>query len=231
MGHGQRQHTNKTIQGQTKYKYPRTPHLPESPKSTADDLFLTSTDVFEGTQVIVSEKLDGESCTMARDYIHARSPDAIDRSQTIAKARAWVRSLHGRIAHDIPKGWRICGENLGGRHTIAYSNLPSLFFVYSIWDDNNNALSWQETQEWCNLLELHHVPVLYQGIWNKEKVLACANQPTYSTVSEGFTVRIAQGFSYADFGHSIAKFVNKSFQIPDEHWSTSPFVPNELKSV
>jgi hypothetical protein len=25
------------------------------------------------------------------------------------------RTLHGQIAHEIPKGWRICGENMFAR--------------------------------------------------------------------------------------------------------------------
>lgn len=236
MGRGQRQdlaarHTPGTpghLGLGDRIKYPRTPHLPESPKRGADDLVLDSATHFEGKQVVVAEKLDGESWTGYADGSHARSPDARDRSETMRLSRDWVRRLHGQFAHELPPGFRVCGENMGGRHTVAYDKLPSLLMVYSIWNERNEALSWTETEEWCELLGLQTVPVLYRGVWDREAVLACGNTPQYSEISEGFVVRLADGFAYEDFGRSIAKYVNSSFEIPSEHWTSSAFTPNGI---
>jgi hypothetical protein len=41
-------------------KYPRTWHLPWSESESSDDVWLTDTKHFEGKEVVVTEKLDGE---------------------------------------------------------------------------------------------------------------------------------------------------------------------------
>jgi len=51
------------------------------------------------------------------------------------------------IAPDIPAGWRICGENLFYKHTIPYRDLHTMFYVYSIWNEANECLSWADTLE------------------------------------------------------------------------------------
>lgn len=56
-----------------RYKYPRTMHLPWSPGWTKDDRVLQTTEHFVGQEVVVTEKMDGENTTLARDYTHARS--------------------------------------------------------------------------------------------------------------------------------------------------------------
>lgn len=57
-------------------KYPRTPHLPWSEGATSDDVFLNNCSHFEGKEVVVTEKLDGECTSMYHDKIHARSIDS-----------------------------------------------------------------------------------------------------------------------------------------------------------
>lgn len=103
--------------------------------------------------------------SMYRDGYHARSPeDAYHPSQS------WCRALQARIAHDIPPGWRICGENVYARHSIAYRDLPSFFFVYSIWDEHNRALGADATREWCALLGLETVPEFYRGPFDEARI-------------------------------------------------------------
>jgi len=43
-------------------KYPRTPHLPWSEGASEDDIQLINAEMFEGKNVVVTEKLDGENC-------------------------------------------------------------------------------------------------------------------------------------------------------------------------
>ena len=42
--------------------------------------------------------------------------------------------------------------------------------MYSIWDENNNCLSFSDTKEWCALLDLVHVPVIYTGVYDEKLI-------------------------------------------------------------
>lgn len=204
------------------YKYPRTPHLPWSPGATSDDIYVADTAIFERREVVVTLKMDGENTTMYRDHIHARSLDSKHHP-----SRTWVKNLHGAIAHAIPEGWRLCGENLFAEHSIRYEALPSYFMLFSVWDEQNRCLSWEETVEWAALLDLTNVPVLYRGVWNEATVRAIALD---ATTQEGYVVRTAAGFAYQDFGKHVAKWVRPSHVQTDQHWMNRPVVPNGLQA-
>lgn len=208
-------------------KYPRTYHLPWSGKVSSDDRFLSNTSNFANKIVVMTPKYDGENTTMYQDYIHARSLDS--RSHP---SRDWVKGLHGKISYNIPDNWRICGENLYAKHTIAYNNLKSYFMVFSIWNDKNECLDWDSTLEWCSLLGLEHVPILWAGLWNEDLVKKCY-VPTYDgNACEGYVVRLVESFPYKDFRKSVAKYVHEDFRnnINEDrhHWMYKKVVPNRL---
>lgn len=209
-------------------KYPRTYHLPWSEVVTADDKVLSSVDHFDSKPVVVTIKLDGEQSSLYRDYYHARSIDG--RSHP---SRDWLKNLHARICYDIPEGWRVCGENLFAKHTIHYHNLDTYFMVFSIWNDKNVCLNWEDTVEWCKLLDLKHVPVLYEGFWCEEAMRHHMYKPIYDQDPvEGYVVRIADSFPYAAFKNSVAKYVNGKFHNDLQsrhHWMHQAIIPNERK--
>jgi RNA ligase len=204
-------------------KHPKTPHLPWSPGIGSDDDTLTSLDSFEGAEVVATIKYDGENTTMYRDAIHARSLDSGPHP-----SRDWVRALHGRVRQDIPEGWRVCGENLYARHSLAYDDLPSYFLVFSIWDERNVCLSWQDTLSWAALLDLSPVQTFYTGLWNPA-VIHAAFAPL-ATRHEGSVIRLAGAFARDDFAHSCAKWVRENHVQTDEHWMHQAVVPNRLRS-
>jgi hypothetical protein len=205
-------------------KYPRTYHLPWSPGLTDDDRMLPSTKVFEGREVVITEKMDGENTTMYRDYMHARSLELEHH-----ESRGWVKKLHAEICWNIPEGWRICGENLYALHSIAYHDLSSYFLVFSIWDENNVCLSWDDTVEYAELLGLNTVPLIQRGLWNEEYVRKLGT--TLDTkVTEGFTVRAADSFPYGAFRKSIAKWVRKGHVQTTHGWKTRQVLKNDLKA-
>lgn len=215
------------------FKYPRTYHLPFSLGASGDDKLLTSVDHFVGKTVVVTEKLDGEATSMYRDIIHARST-----SSKHHPSRSWVKQLHAEICNDIPDGWRICGENLFAMHSIFYQNLPSYFFVYGIYDEKNNCLSWSDTESYASLLGLQTVPVLYRGVWDEEKVRACWTGKSVFQPSdqEGYVVRVEDSFLYSEqdegvFSKYTAKYVRENHIQTDEHWMSQPVVPNLLQGV
>lgn len=201
----------------TYIKYPRTPHLPWSPGATEDDIHKTDFPELKGKWVVVLEKMDGENTTMYRDHIHARSIDS-----GYHQSRTWVTNLWGAIKHEIPEGWRICGENLQAAHSIKYENLPSYFMVFSIWNEKNECLSWKETVEWCELLGLNTVPVLARMVY-------CVVYPVIDPeTQEGYVIRLADGFHYDDFTKYVGKYVRENHIQTSEHWRNGQMVENGL---
>lgn len=207
-------------------KYPRTYHVHWS-KMGKDDRQLANDDCFKGKRVIASLKMDGEGTSMYRDYIHARSLDSNSHP-----TRDWVKGLWSRISYLLDDNMRVCGENLYSVHSLEYKDLPSYFMAFSIWIDNL-CLSWDETTDYCKVLGLEVVPVIYDGIYNKEAIIK-AFAP-YEKSHEGYVIRLADGFSYADFRRSVAKYVRPEFrQVVNNshgHWISQKIKTNSIKSV
>lgn len=138
-------------------------------------------------------------------------------------------SLAASVAQDLPKGWRVCGENLFAKHSIGYETLPSFFMVFGVYDENNNALSWDRVEEWCEMLGLSTVPVLYRGVWDEKAVRARHTAASkFGSKAEGYVVCLAEGFPYENFGVSMAKFVRANHVCTDTHWMNSTVVQNKV---
>lgn len=209
-------------------KYPRTFHVPWSLGRTDDDKTHTALRIehmFDGSDIVVTEKMDGENTTIYHGgRTHARSLDSKSHP-----SRDWVRAFAAKVGADIPQGWRVCGENVYARHSIGYTELPSYFLVFGIYDDNNVCLTWDDTVEWCALLGLQHVPVLYYGPWNEEAVRECyTGVSLMGGIQEGYVIRDAGSFEYNDFWCHVAKFVRSNHVQTDKHWMQSDVVPNTL---
>lgn len=197
--------------------YPRTPHLPWSPGKAADDVTAADLSGFAGREVVVTEKLDGENTTMYADGLHARSLDSAHHP-----SRAWVKALHGRIAAGIPAGWRVCGENMFARHSIPYDALESYFYAFSVWA-GDRCESWDDTVRFARRVGVPTPPVLWRGTFDERALRAI----TLDTArQEGFVVRTADGFSRAEFGARVAKWVRPAHVQTDTHWMQAPVVPN-----
>jgi hypothetical protein len=210
-------------------KYPRTYHFPWSENLQNDDRMHNDVNFFIGKEVVGTIKIDGECTSLYPDYIHARSLDSQHH-----ESRAWVKALHGRIAHEIPKGWRLCGENMFAKHSIHYQHLKSYFYVYSIWDEKNIALSWDDTVQYAGILGLETVPVFYRGVWGIETrdeldKAYKAYQNASQDLVEGYVVRATGRISYRDYRLSYAKWVRKGHVQTSRFWMKEKVVPNELE--
>lgn len=203
-------------------KYPRTYHFDFSPGVSSDDKIIKDLSRFVGSGVIISEKMDGESTSMSCDKIWARSLDSKHHP-----SREWVKNLWGQIRYDIPDGYRVCGENLYAKHSIYYDNLASYFMCFNIWD-GIHCLPWNETVEWCSLLGLEHVPVIFEGLFDLGHVKDLAEKLNYNK-QEGLVVRIADGFDYDNFNKCVAKWVRSGHVQTDDHWMNSEIVCNKLR--
>jgi ATP-dependent RNA circularization protein (DNA/RNA ligase family) len=205
-------------------KYPRTYHLPFSEGSTNDDKKLKTDEDFRGKYVIITEKLDGENTSMTHDKIWARSVDSGHHP-----SRNWINSLWNVVKYDIPPNLRICGENMYAKHSLYYDKLESYFYVFSIWD-GDTCLSWNETVEWCALLDLKHVPVVYSGIYDAVWIYENHNiKSLFGDEREGLVVRVPESFNYQDFASKLTKIVRKKHVQTSQHWMYDAIVPNKLK--
>lgn len=203
-------------------KYPRTYHLPWSPGRSGDDKTLPSTDVFRGKEVVVTTKMDGENTSFTSQRIYARSIDSRNHP-----SRNYVKRLWSDIAYEIPEGWRVCGENVYAKHSLAYENLPGFFLVFSIWDEKNRALSWDDTRAYAEILGLPTVDVLWRGVYD-EKAIQGLWEPGMDATQEGYVVRVADSFAYRDFRTSVAKYVRASHVVTHAHWMHEVMTPNKL---
>ncbi len=204
-------------------KYQRTYHLPWS-NLLKDDRILQDDSMFISKRVIQTLKMDGENTTMYNDYVHARSLDSGPH-----QTRDWVKGLWSRVGYLLDDNMRICGENLYAVHSLKYSDLKSYFMMFSMWMDNR-CLSWDETTEYAQVLGLHTVPVIFDGIYSKDIIMESFDP--YKNSNEGYVVRLADEFSYMDFRKSVAKFVRPEFRQAINnshgHWISKKIETNGL---
>ncbi|MGW1618112.1 RNA ligase family protein [Streptomyces sp. NPDC002172] len=200
--------------------YPRTRHLPWSPGATSDDLRVTDLSGLRGREVVVTEKLDGENTTLYADGLHARSPDSAHHP-----SRAWVKALQARIGHALPDGWRVCGENMFARHSIAYDDLESYFYGFSVWDAEGRCLDWDRTVVFLRGLGVPVPRVLWRGVFHERALRALRLDPGRQ---EGYVVRVADGFDAREFGDRVAKWVRAGHVRTDTHWMHAAVVENGL---
>lgn len=206
-----------------RFKYPRTYHLSWSKSVHDDDKIISSLAPFVGQRVVVTEKMDGENTTLYSDYIHARSLDSRHHP-----SRDWVKQFWGQICHNIPHGWRICGENLFAKHSIFYDNLSSYFMGFSIWNEQNICLDWDSTLIWFNKLGISPVPVIYDGLFNEKQLQRLERELDFSK-QEGYVIRLASAIAYQDFSQQVAKYVRHKHLQTDDTWlKQSAIVSNKL---
>ena len=202
-------------------KYNRTYHLPWSPGSTNDDRISDNVESLLGTEIVSTEKLDGENCGMTDDGVYARSHATFTTS-------AWsreVRQLHKLSVEDeLGDGVFLFGENMEGIHSIEYTNLTSYFYIFGI-RDNDIWIPWEKVEEYSYLLDIPTVPVLFKGIVNTAKELQQIVEDLVSKPSElggqreGIVVRTAGMFHNDDFADNVMKWVRKGHVQTDVHWT------------
>lgn len=202
-------------------KFPRTYHLPWSPGMTKDDRKMEAADPFKDRLVVATLKMDGENTTMYQDYIHARS-----LTYDPHPSRSWVKARWAQIAHDIPKGWRVCGENVYATHSIAYQHLEDWFLVFQVWDDRNVCLSWEDTKEWAELLGFSLVPTLYVGEGSRANIENLHVPERDGDPCEGYVVRESGPFAYAQYRTAVGKYVRAGHVATHGHWMRQSVRPN-----
>ncbi len=157
--------------------------------------------------------------------MHARSLEA-----EYHESRGWVKKLHSEICWQIEDGWRICGENMYALHSIPYTDLPSYFLMFAIWDNNNICQSWDDTVLYAGVLGLETVPVIWRGVWDEKYIRSLADKID-TTKQEGYIVRLADAYPYGSFRKSIAKYVRKDHVQTTHNWKQRIVIKNALRAT
>lgn len=164
---------------------------------------------------------------MTRHRCHARSLDSKHHP-----SRNIVKQIHATIAPQIPEGWKLFGENIYAKHSILYDKLTDYFYLFGVWTDKQECLSWDDTVAWAEILGLQTVPVLYSGVWDEDKIKACwTGKSAFGEEQEGYVVRLASSFKLEDFSKSVMKVVRRGHVQTSQHWMTEQIVPNLLGGV
>lgn len=199
-------------------KYGRTYHLPWSKGIQSDDKIIKNLSSFENKEIVVLEKMDGENTTLYSDYYHARSLDS-----QYNFTRSWIAKMHSVMKFDIPENFRFVFENIWAEHSIRYENIDTYAFLLSIWKTSEDeskdvCLSYDDTKDWAELLDVRMPKEFYRGIFDQEKLIELANTID-TTKIEGYVIRLTSEFDKKDMQTSVSKFVRDGHVQPNaEHW-------------
>lgn len=203
-------------------KMPRTFHMPWSEGRSDDDKTLDDMSAFEGREVVLTEKMDGENTCFYHDYLHARSIDGRHHP-----SRDWIKAFHASIAWQIPETFRIYVENLYARHSVVYEDLKSYCLGFHVWD-GFTCLSYDETLAYLEMLGIEPVRELWRGRYCETTIRRIQAELSTDDV-EGSVLRVTDAFHYTDFRRSVAKQVRRGHVTTDTHWMHQEIVPNKLK--
>ena len=215
-----------------RYKYPRTYHFPwSSPHS--DDKLIRDLSLFNGMEIVVTEKLDGESTSCYRDYMHARSVSSAHNF-----TRDWAKKMQSILSPDIPEGYVFSFENVAYVHSIEYNSLESFCYLLNIWDEKGVCLHYDEVCQWADILDLAQPQEFYRGPYD-EKILRKLSKELNLEKIEGYVMRNVEPFHRDDFEKNVGKFVRTGHVQPNhvsengetteevEHWLKHTY-PNQL---
>lgn len=177
---------------------------------------------FIGKDIVITEKLDGESITMYSDYIHGKNIDGRYHS-----SRNWVKDYHNQIKHNIPIGDRLCGENLYAQHSIPYNNLLSYFYGIMYWS-YNLCLDYDNTITIFANLDIPTPRLLYKGLYD-DKIISNLIAELELEHIEGFVIRNQNSFHYDDFSTNVVKWIHSEYNRNDD-WKYQSIISNQLQS-
>jgi hypothetical protein len=212
-------------------KYPRTYHVPFSPGTTSDDRLLHDGwfEDYQGKEIVLTEKLDGENQSCTNQDVYARSHAAPTRSDW--SVNMWGPSgLFWTIKNFIADDELIYGENLYGIHSIEYNRLTNYYHLFAVRNETR-WYSWDEVTEFASLLQIPTVPILWRGIAESEEqikglILDQMKLPsTYGTEKEGVVMRTVRGFDILspdgveNFPHHVCKYVRPHHVRTDVFWA------------
>ena len=101
--------------------------------------------------------------------------------------------------------------------------------MFSIWNERNECLSWEDTEEWAQLLGLELAPVFYKGKFSEDSLRGFRSSFPDSEL-EGWVIRNAHAFSYGAFRKNVGKYVRAEHVRTNTHWIKTRLIKNDLAS-
>ncbi|MDE4190498.1 RNA ligase family protein [Phaeobacter gallaeciensis] len=203
-------------------KYGRTFHLPSSPGATKDDKIMSDlSQLLASSEVIATEKMDGENTTIFSDGCHPRSPDA-----RYHPSRDWMKAFAAGVSPQLAPDERVVGEYVYARHSIAYEALPTYFMGFA-WILGDTIQSWEDTQARLSELGISSVPELFRGPFSTTLVDQLVAQMDFDR-QEGFVIRTTGSFTEAEMATHLGKYVRADHVQSDIHWMKAELVKNGL---
>lgn len=204
-------------------KYGRTYHLPISAGVMSDDKIIADLSLLtNASDVVFTEKMDGENTTIHAKGCHARSPNS-----GYHPSRDWVKAFASGVSPSLSENERIVGEYLFARHSVAHDNLSSYFLGFA-WIVEGVVQGWDDTITRFAELGILPVPTLHRGTFSDATIANVLDQLDLST-QEGFVVRVADAFSESEMPTHMAKYVRADHVQSDKHWMHAEIVRNGLQ--
>lgn len=213
-------------------KYGRTYHFPFSPGTSSDDRFNYNywEDIQQFSELLYTEKLDGENNCLSKRGVFARSHAA----PTISPWTAQLRQHWSSLKNDLGD-LEFFGENLYAVHSIEYSKLEHYYYVFAV-RVKDVWLSWEEVCFYAALFDLPTVPVLkkiavshlneeqlqqdVRHLASQTSVLGSIDPRSEKVCTmEGLVCRNAGSYAIADFPQHVFKYVRAGHVQTDEHWT------------
>lgn len=216
-------------------KYPSTFHWPDSQTVHRDDSLLQDASVFVGTEVVITEKVDGGNTCLYNGEVYARSVAAPSTAKWFAmvkKHHAWKFNNQTDVA--------VYGEDIYGVHSIEYAPVPEddtyrIFAVRTVNSDPNYFCSWDEVEAFGQQWGIKTVPVMYRGVFDSVDAITKFFRSELDKESgiggkdrEGFVMRVAGSFPADQFAQKVCKYVRPNHVQTDAHW-TKNWKPCQLK--
>ena len=224
-----------------KTKYRRTMHFQFSPGTTSDDRITDDHSFLENTDIVMTEKLDGQNNSICKYGVYARSHGAF--SHLPWDEQIW--NIHAKIKDLLDDDLYLFGENMYAIHSIEYLELKSYYYLFAV-RKGNEWLSWDDVEFYADLFELPTVPLLFKGKTDnvKKLVLDEIYKPSLlkgyeplnmselassvkiegkKPIKEGVVVRKATSFieeNEKDYSFTnLLKWVRKDHVKTDQHWT------------
>lgn len=214
-------------------KYNRTFHFPFSPGATNDDKIATSIESLVGTEIVITEKMDGSNTSLEAEGCFARTHSGPPSHVSFDGLKA----LHGAIKHKIPHELQLFGEWCYALHSIAYNSLPSYFLLFNVRHTSpivTEWYAWEEVEMWAEEIGVPTVPVLFKGIVKSEDDLqslieSLMIQPSCcGGIREGVVCRVTRQFLDNEFPRCVMKCVRANHVQTSDHWKDQSIVKNKL---
>ncbi|RQM26291.1 hypothetical protein B5M09_003463 [Aphanomyces astaci] len=221
-------------------KFPRTKHLLPTAGISRDDLVFDPLDAsaFLRTPIVCQEKVDGANLGLflSPDFqVVAQNRSHYTTSETAPQFKGldvWIQVHQFELCELLspPGRYVLYGEWLYAQHSIAYTNLPSYFLAFDMYDRELECFwSVERLQQALDETSIHMVPTVFTGTYSSMeqlKTLLETKSQFYDGVVEGVVIRKEANQQL----HAKAKLVRDDFiQHIDKHWTTKGVVKNHLR--